>query len=70
MGDDRGAAMQLGDRAQIDRKHELHVLPLAQPQIRGLDEDARCTQIDRTAEAAATSRKSDVVRGAGAVPGV
>jgi hypothetical protein len=45
--DDRGAAMQLGDGAEIDREGELDLLTLAKTEVRGLHEHAGRGEIDR-----------------------
>jgi hypothetical protein len=70
MGDDGGTSMQFGDGAKIDGEYQLDVLTLAQTEVGRLDEHTRRTQVDGTAEPAATSRDSDVNGGAGAMPGV
>ena len=70
MRDHRRAPMQFGDGAKIDGKYQLHILAFAQTQIGGLDENTGGTEIDRTAQPAATARQSDVNGGTGAMPGV
>jgi hypothetical protein len=62
--------MQFGDGAEIDGEYQLDILALAQAEIGRLDKHTRRTQVDGTAEPAATSRDSDVNSGAGAMPGV
>src|SRR5712671_1401582 len=61
---DGGAAMYLGDRAQVDGEGELHLLSLAQAERSGADEHTVGAQIDRAAEAALARRHHDVYRGA------
>jgi hypothetical protein len=70
VGDDGRASMQFGDGAEIDREYQLDILALAQAQVGRLDKHTRRTQVDGTAQPAATSRDCDVNRGAGAMPGV
>ena len=70
MRDHGGAAVQLRDRAQVDREDQFHILALAQAEVRGLDEYTSRAQIDGAAESTTTTRESDVNGGAGAMPGV
>jgi hypothetical protein len=70
MGNDGRTSMQFGDGAEIDGEYQLDILALAQTEIGGLDEHSRRTQVDGTAEPAATSWDSDVNSSAGAMPGV
>jgi hypothetical protein len=62
--------MQFGDGAEIDGEYQLDVLAFTQAKVCRLDKHTRRTQVDGTAEPAATSRDSDVNSGAGAMPGV
>src|SRR5689334_17958732 len=68
--DNGGAAMELGDGAEIDREREFDLLSLAQTQIRGFDEDAGGTEIHRATQLASAARDIDVDGSSGAVPGV
>src|SRR5262249_6493234 len=58
--DDRRAAVQLGDAAEIDREGEYDLLALAQAEVRGFDEDAGRGEIDRLAQLAPTTGDGDV----------
>lgn len=49
MGDDRGAAMQLGDGAEVDGEREHHLLAFTQTEVGGLDENTGRAQVDRLA---------------------
>src|SRR5262249_35263378 len=55
-----GAPVQLGDGAEIDREGQYHLLTLAQPKIRRLDENARGTEVYRLAQLPATTWNGDV----------
>jgi hypothetical protein len=70
VGDDGRTSVQFGDGAEVDGEYQLDILAFAQTEIGRLDKHTGRTQIDGTAEPAATSRDRDVDRGAGAVPGV
>jgi hypothetical protein len=70
VGDDRGAAMDLGHEAQIDGERELNLLALAQAEIFSLDEYAVRAQILRLADAALSSRHDDVHRSSRSVASV
>src|SRR5215467_12929297 len=48
--DDRRAAVQLGDAAEVDGEGQHHLLTLAQAEIGGLDEHAGGGEIERLAE--------------------
>jgi hypothetical protein len=60
--------VQLCDGAQVDRECQHDLLTLAQAQIGGFDENARCAQIDGLAQFPAATRNSDVDNGSSTVP--
>src|SRR5579859_1718227 len=68
--DDCRAPVDLGDESQIDGECELHLLPLAQAQILGLDEHAVRAQVLGLADAALASGHHHIDGGACAVAGV
>lgn len=70
MRDNSGAAMELGDGAEVDRESQLDMLAFLQTQIRRLDEDARSAEIDGFAKSATTAGDRNVNGGSGSVPGV
>src|SRR5579872_1530274 len=65
---DGGAPMQLGNGAEVDGKGEYDLLALTQPEIRGLDEDTRGTEVHRFAELSAAARNGDIDNGSSTVP--
>src|SRR5688572_13203727 len=67
MGDDRLAAMDLRDRAEVDRESELDDGALGETQVTRLDEDAVRGEVVRLAERAAAARDHDVDGGSGPV---
>src|SRR5688572_1969272 len=68
MRDYCGAAMKLGDGAEIDRECELDLLAFAQSEIGRFDEHSRGGEIDRPAKFLSPGRGRDVHRRARTVP--
>ena len=61
------APMQFRDRAEIDRKRQHHLLPLAQSEIGGLDEHAGRAQVDGLAQFPPATWDADKDDGSGAM---
>src|SRR5687768_10234710 len=70
MRHDGRTPMQLGDSTQIDGERELDLLPLPQPEIRGLDENARGAEIHGATQLAFAAGNVDVDGGAGPMAGM
>lgn len=70
VGDDRGAPMQLGHCAQVDRECEADLLALAQTQTSSADENAGGAQVHGFAKATLTVRKKYVDSRARSMPRV
>ena len=70
VGDDRLAAMDLRDLAEVDRKSQLHNRALDQAKVACLNEHPVGTQVVGAAKLAATPRDADINRSARAMPRV
>lgn len=70
MRDDRLAAMNFRDGAQVDRKCELDDRALGEAEISGFDEDAVRAQVVRSAERTPTPGYHEIHRGLGPMPAV
>jgi hypothetical protein len=68
VSDDGRAPVKLRDGSQVDGKRQNYLLTLLQPEIGGLDKDARGTQIDGLAELSLAARDGDIDNGTGSVP--
>jgi hypothetical protein len=62
--------MELGDCAEIDGERQLNLLPLAQPEVRSLDENASRAQVHGATQLAAATRNVDVDGGTSPMPGM
>src|SRR5262245_6862401 len=62
--------MELRDRTEVDGEGELHLLSLAETEIRGLDEYTGGTEVHSPTELTPPAGNVDVYGRAGAVPGV
>src|SRR5688572_14887130 len=70
MGDDRLAAMDLRDGAEVDGEGQLDDRALGEAEVAGLDEHAVGGKVVRLAERAATARDHDIDGGARPVAAV
>jgi hypothetical protein len=70
VSNDRRAPMQLGDRSQIDRESQHHLLPFAQSEIGRFNEYPGGAQIDCFAELPTATRNGDIDNGSCTVPRV